>query len=425
MLLNEIFSKSALNDLSDQNCRIALMNPRDFLRLAPPIASRIKSKKRRRAIAKALDKSLYLHSIPYLILDIMGPDAFVVSHDGRHRALELASRGINEMPVVIEFENGTPSDFDHISRIYPEPHDEDEEYPGYDEESLDDKLKPVPREFIGQLIIPSKYRAMISESPIADFQFIGDPDTPYTFDTNDLKAVRNQKWHAKLLKTFEKTPMPINIYLMNPRDNRFDNTATSFSREKDPYYILPRLTDLDAVAGQYIARDFQENFGFKPRDYQSSISFVFTNNYGDGKIALTPWIIAHRGIHAMMNTAFGIGRSTFDSQRYYLDFRRAVARVISDLVFNMWRQKNGLDPQTTGDVMRQVSNLKSAKAGYEREGEFFVELATQYFLFGNFKFDLSAYRNDPQYADYEQILNKARDSLGKMFSEAVGKIFVL
>ena len=168
----------------------------------------------------------------------------------------------------------------------------------------------------------------VIEAPIADFQFSGDPVTPYTFDANDLKAVRNPKWHAKLLKTFEKTSAPINIYLMNPDKSFFHNTTASYRTEKEPVKIDPKLTLIREIAGMYEISDFKRNFGFEPRDYASSISFIFTNNYGDDKIAITPWILAHRAIHAMSSSQTGTGRSTIKTQQYFSAFARTIRGIV-------------------------------------------------------------------------------------------------
>ena len=120
---------------------IVMMRPQDFLRLAAPIADRIPSRERRSAIAAVLDAGGILATLPDLEIEIHDNEGYVIHHDGRHRAIELRERGFDLMPVHLMLEGGS---LEKLRRIYPELHDEDEEYPGFDEDSLEERMNPVP-----------------------------------------------------------------------------------------------------------------------------------------------------------------------------------------------------------------------------------------------------------------------------------------
>ena len=120
---------------------VAMIRPQDFLRLAAPIAERIPSRERRDAIAEVLDAGGILSTLPELEIEMHGREGYVIHHDGRHRAIELRERGHALMPVRIMIEGGSIAD---LKCIHPELHEEDEEYPGFDEDSLEEKMRPVP-----------------------------------------------------------------------------------------------------------------------------------------------------------------------------------------------------------------------------------------------------------------------------------------
>lgn len=139
----------ALDEHQDQ--LIVMMRPHDFLRLAAPIAECIPSDERRRAIAEVLDSGGTLETLPELELDVHDNEGYVIHHDGRHRAMELQHRGFSAMPVRLILEDGS---LETLTRIHPELHDEGEEYPGFDEDSLDEKTRPVsPAVFMARQIM--------------------------------------------------------------------------------------------------------------------------------------------------------------------------------------------------------------------------------------------------------------------------------
>lgn len=142
MTFTPTFAAKALKGITDEFFTIVEMSPATFLRLAPPIASRINSYLRRQEISHAIDGGTPLETLPYLNLTIYEGQAYVEEHDGRHRALEFAARGATSIPVLVEFTEPNVA-LTPIKAIHPQAHDEDDEYPGLDEEDLDRKLRPI------------------------------------------------------------------------------------------------------------------------------------------------------------------------------------------------------------------------------------------------------------------------------------------
>jgi hypothetical protein len=91
-----------------------------------------------------------------------------------------------------------------------------------------------------------KYRELI-ESPMADFETFGDMSREGSFRPDDLKAINNPKWKAKVVKAFEKVPYPVNLYLINGDENgkvRYEVGKVGF----DKYYARD-LANLGQWAG--------------------------------------------------------------------------------------------------------------------------------------------------------------------------------
>lgn len=139
---------------------LALMHPRDFLRLASPVSDRIDGAGRTATVRGLLDAGTPFASWPDLILDVEGERAFVMGHDGRHRAMELLERGCHLMPVVLTVEDTGEPDRDPAAAVaglrvlHPQPHDEDDAYPGWDEEALEDRLEPVDARTVLVALVP-------------------------------------------------------------------------------------------------------------------------------------------------------------------------------------------------------------------------------------------------------------------------------
>ena len=127
--------------------RVALMRTRDFLGMAPPPAARIESHERFAVIDGLMKLGTPFSSPLELLVDADGDEAVVYSHDGRHRAMRLLDR-IEFVPVHVVVDapsEGKPRDdvLDGIVTVYPQTHDEDEDYPGWDAEDLDARIEPM------------------------------------------------------------------------------------------------------------------------------------------------------------------------------------------------------------------------------------------------------------------------------------------
>ncbi len=282
----------------------------------------------------------------------------------------------------------------------------------------------------------------LDEAPLADFEFHGDPETPGTIGDDDLRAVRNPKWHAKLIKMFQNIPFPVNVYILNGKNGLLTNNKTlnypdteeyaaftlAKQRERATQYPMRNAMDYSAyseeISGCYQPNDFKTNFGFLPPNYENSLSVMFTHNIGDERLPFTPWIVAHRIIHMMAGPSHHWTRNSDVFMEFNL-FWRPMNEVITWINSHEEKYADRVSHYNNPDLYKRVSNLKSAQNGLiSRPGEFLIELATQAFLKGDFVFDIDGLKMDGR--DYvETKLAAARAGLQSTFDASIGKMFVL
>ena len=285
----------------------------------------------------------------------------------------------------------------------------------------------------------------ISETPIMDFGVHGDLDKPGSFhDPHELKMVQTAKWQQKLFKRFEFSKWPINLYIYNAPDARMTNyreyrTAVRKHHEDAPDYsqdgdevisqhrtpdddyhdivstmvknsplVVPSLVNMDQWSGAYTDDAFQKTFGFLPPNYQNCINVVLVQNYGAERVKLSPWIVAHRICHAMINSQTAYPRKLYTPYMEFDEFVRcmrgamsifgSVANYMWDKEYKAYKASGVEGPfistwkrPTEKEQFAMLSNFASARNGkIERLGEYYVELATYWLLTGKLDFNYQA-----------------------------------
>jgi hypothetical protein len=268
----------------------------------------------------------------------------------------------------------------------------------------------------------------LTEAPIADYAFIDRSEEPHpeegrkrwehgedgklaptvqaqtgnSFPPEDLRALRNPKWHAKLIRQFAKSPVPLNLYLLNAGAFQHTDTRdttkgpiqnTHVSYPKDGVFKMSEWT------GTYREDDFEEAFGFLPPNYDQCINVLLTNNWGDGRVPLTPWIVAHRVVHAL---ASGVSARLKGPHYLYMeDAFQQLSSLVKAAELAYFHERGGKPPlqwndEDEADFFQALGTFGSARnRKVVRRGEFFVDVCTQTLLFGKPKFNLS-WCTDPQ-----------------------------
>lgn len=182
----------------------------------------------------------------------------------------------------------------------------------------------------------------IFEAPLADFDIYGDRTNAGSYTASDVRAYNSNKWFAKVISHFNKVPQKINIYLYNAPNGKFtvgDEEVKSIREYANGRLNMVSKYRLEQILGIKIPRDTQ------------SINFIMFDNEGDEKVGLTPWILAHRLVHALL-----FGTSVWDTRAL-----RSLAKT----------------------EYRKLFKFKSAKNNaVVRETEYIIELFTQYIVQG-------------------------------------------
>lgn len=246
----------------------------------------------------------------------------------------------------------------------------------------------------------------ITEAPIADFGTYGDMSKEGSFRANDLKAMTNPKWQAKLKRMFENTEFPINLYLFNaPDDIEVSNRKdVGHGPKQNPYRDIRYLQTWSGIR----KKDEIENLlgrSFVPADYEQAITVVLIENEGDERIALTPWMVAHRISHAFLidhdrYTHYEIAnlRSRLFPQwnqfvnAAHMRFEQAGLADYKD-IYERYEMKRGSGDAKYFAISEYLGLTKGMKK-LSNPGEFMVESFAQYMVQGRVKYrrvDLPGY----------------------------------
>lgn len=162
----------------------------------------------------------------------------------------------------------------------------------------------------------------ITEAPIADFGTYGDMSQEGSFRSNDIKAMTNPKWQAKLHRMFERTEFPINLYLINaPNDIHTPAFMGSPAMSRSGYRDVGNLRNWAGIRSKDDIEQLLDR-KFTPAEYEQAITVCLIENEGDERIPLTPWMVAHRISHAFL--------LEHDRNKYY-----DIANLVSGL-FSKW-----------------------------------------------------------------------------------------
>ena len=227
----------------------------------------------------------------------------------------------------------------------------------------------------------------LTESPMADFEIHGDANTAGSFTDDDLRAIRNPKWLQKVHTAFaNSTDHYFNVYIVNLKDAilpapdrdadvhyRFDSSMNA--KKYDHIGKFPGL-----IGPAYV----EKLIGKLPPNHENCINVLLVENEGENKISLTPWMLAHRIIHALLAS------SNFTSREINNLMDSFAHNVASKLLFGGARWAT----PTEDDLLKALSYVGTTKAQINNKlngyFEFEVEMGTQFIVNGKIK----PFRND-------------------------------
>jgi hypothetical protein len=245
----------------------------------------------------------------------------------------------------------------------------------------------------------------IMEAPIADLGTFGDLDTEGSFRTSDLNALRNPKWAKKVRSMFERVPFDINVYFYNVPKGKMAPLRPLFSpRLGAPSVEIEQIDVRDveafsAQAGSVDPQKIKPIIGELPKDYRSAINCVLMNNEGGGRIALTPWMVGHRIIHALLFDTQRNGSQSKEHNQLFSTYSRLIKdaeswfKITQGMHQDFWGEYEKpryfqRDNDRVTAVAKVLGTTRAAREGIHiNEGEWLVDIMTQWLVRGAVRFN--------------------------------------
>jgi hypothetical protein len=274
----------------------------------------------------------------------------------------------------------------------------------------------------------------LDEAPLSTYQPMGNFEKPGPFRGADKRLVPHPTNKLKAQKFFENTPFDFRLFFSNiPGTGKYRETG-----ELPPAKIREKFN--------------KENADQIINGSEEAITVVYLGNYGDAKVILTPWMMAHRLGHAIQagqlsrrNNAWTNAENHFFSTiNNLLDnyYGKAASSGRTSVV--RWQ----LSPEYNA-LFNAIGTQRSSLSGdIRRPYEFLYELFAQYLGTGSVKLNPlptnlgygrkawgrpTKYMNiKPMFSD-EKVRKQIADTLAydmelmfnDVLSSAVGKIYLM
>lgn len=279
-----------------------------------------------------------------------------------------------------------------------------------------------------------KIKEILSESPIVDYEPLGNFNKPGSFnDPRDKKLIQNPKHEQKLLQFFQNTHEDFRIFPVNvPGLRRFTQTG---------------------VVSEVWLRDVFDNIVKRPdiadrilEGHDDHITIVYVSNTGDNKVVMTPWIMAHRFGHAIVGRKPSYAWS--EAENYLFHEIHEILRDVYGRHIPVVRQPfNREYTQYYTALFNVIGTQRSSRQGLiTRPYEFLFELFAQYLQTGTIKlnplprslpYGKSVYGRksnliaSQEYSDNDlldhlgSLIHTMEYAFGSVLTDCVGKIFVM
>ena len=274
----------------------------------------------------------------------------------------------------------------------------------------------------------------VDEAPITDYQTIGNFEKPGPFSQVDRKLVTHPTAQQKAIKFFENTPYDFRLFFSNKPG-------------------MTKHREFGEVTPQQVQEFFPKEADTILANHGDAITVIYNGNYGDAKVMLTPWVMAHRIGHAL-NRDMNRGTVWEAAEKHFF---LAVNRQLESVYNRTSQSRFGVTPAGMKfDLEKEYSALfnaigtqRSSREGQiKRPYEFMYEMFAQYLGTGQIKFNpfpqslgygrqawgkptkhLIARGEDASPEDLKQASEILSNDMEYMFADvlsyAVGKIYLM
>lgn len=220
----------------------------------------------------------------------------------------------------------------------------------------------------------------IIEAPISHLGVHGDLDTAGSFRPSDLKALRNPKWVQKVTDMFARVPLDINLYFYNAPEGKVHLGEPIDLRD---------LEQVGAYAGAVMPYRIEKIIGGLPENWQTSINAILMTNEGSERMAMTPWMVGHRLVHALFyetqrgisniardhHKVFGVYSDLINRAQYRLESDRTFARATREAAFSSTAMVN--------EIGKRLGTTRAAREGKGiNASEWLVDICVQWLVRG-------------------------------------------
>lgn len=284
-----------------------------------------------------------------------------------------------------------------------------------------------------------KLSDILNETPLMGYETLSDTPKSIRGDSSSISSSRSNFASRSSSFTDRRDRHMITSDMAVKRlENKFQNTPEEFY-----FYMVNTkeardFTEVGKVDRNWLSKNMP---AVEPhiKDHEDGITVIFTNNRGDQKVVMTPWIMAHRIAHSFGRWG-SIGRRHLSQ---YTEAEKEIARVVDDILTENYRYI----PQQYSDPIKKrffeaIGTFKSARDNKLRaDFEFLHEVFAQHIMTGGIKFNsvpdtlATGGKNAKRVyfrGDREEA-NDMIDTLGRtleyyveaMLSEAVNGIYVM
>lgn len=215
---------------------------------------------------------------------------------------------------------------------------------------------------------------LMNEAPIGEFDLVGDFSKGTSFKRKvDRDILTSPKGQVKIRKIWRNTPIDFDMFFIN----------TKHAAKYDSPVVETGVVDLEFVR-KYFGDEVADKIN------PSSCTIIYTNNYGDEKVMMTGWILAHRLGHAIIR-----GDSELSKEmNFFISEAERIWAQLLDTVFGYQTPYRhdyyniGRDEDIKRALFNSLGTMRSAREGkILRPNEFYYELFAQYLLKGKITFN--------------------------------------
>lgn len=216
------------------------------------------------------------------------------------------------------------------------------------------------------------------EAPITDYQTFGNFEKSSSFrHETDRKMVTSPKAIQNVHKKFGKTPYDFNLYFVNSAKANRHTEVGKVSLE----WVQ---SNLDPAVGEALIKN-RNVVG-------DSINMIFTNNKGVARIPLTPFMMAHRAMHAFAReNRIRKNYNFLQVEKYLISQIKIIMEYYGNRNFTVaaeFEKNNRRNQLAMIYLFNQIATFKSARDKNIRDWfEVLNELGAQYIITGNIKFN--------------------------------------